>query len=81
MAHSGRSVAVDRDMLCSVLEELLDKRRLLSRVGSDLRTIARSAGDQVEQGVEVVVGEVPTRAHGLRIPHSSNMSTLGDVFG
>jgi|GEM_PF-3703966 len=42
MAAPKSKVAVDREQLIEALEELLQQRSLLRRLGDDLRTVARS---------------------------------------
>jgi hypothetical protein len=44
MAPPGTEVAVGREQLLAVLVELLEARSLLTRLGADLRTVARRAG-------------------------------------
>jgi hypothetical protein len=43
MAPPNTDIKIQRDDLIEIIEELLDQRRLLQRVGTDLRTIARQA--------------------------------------
>jgi hypothetical protein len=43
MAPPNTDIKVHRDDLIEIIEELLDQRRLLHRVGTDLKTIARRA--------------------------------------
>jgi hypothetical protein len=43
MAPPNTDIRVPRDDLIEIIEELLDQRRLLQRVGTDLKTIARRA--------------------------------------
>jgi len=42
MAAPNSKVGVDREQLIEALEELLQQRSLLRRLGDDLRTVARS---------------------------------------
>lgn len=42
MAAPKSKVGVDREQLIETLEELLQQRSLLRRLGDDLRTVARS---------------------------------------
>lgn len=43
MAPPNSDIRVSRDDLIEIIQELLDQRRLLERVGTDLKTIARRA--------------------------------------
>lgn len=43
MAPPSSKVGVDREVLIEALEELLQQRSLLRRLGDDLRTVARSS--------------------------------------
>lgn len=43
MAPAMSKVAVEREVLIEVLEEVLQQRSLLRRLGDDLRTVARSS--------------------------------------
>jgi len=43
MGAPGSAVAVRRELLLALVDELLATRSLLARVGGDLRTIARHA--------------------------------------
>lgn len=49
MAPPASKVAVDREVLIEALEELLQQRSLLRRLGDDLRTVARSSPTAVKQ--------------------------------
>jgi hypothetical protein len=40
MLSPGQSLPVEREQLISLCEEVLECRRLLARLGSDLRTVA-----------------------------------------
>lgn len=42
MAQPASKVGVDREQLIEALEELLQQRSLLRRLGDDLRTVARN---------------------------------------
>ena len=41
MMPPGSNLPVERDVLIATIEELLETRRLLSRLGADLKTVAR----------------------------------------
>lgn len=43
MAQPNSKVAVEREALMSMVDELTDHRRLLRRLGGDLKTVARNA--------------------------------------
>ena len=43
MASPRSKVGVEREVLIEVLEELLQQRSLLRRLGDDLRTVARTS--------------------------------------
>lgn len=43
MAPPNTDIKIRRDDLIEIIEEILDQRRLLERVGTDLKTIARRA--------------------------------------
>lgn len=49
MAPPSSKVAVDREVLIEALEELLQQRSLLRRLGDDLRTVARSSPTAVQR--------------------------------
>lgn len=44
MLSPGTNIGVERDLLLSLLDELISQRALLQRLGTDLRTVARRAG-------------------------------------
>ena len=44
MLQPNAKAAVEREQLSEILDELLDTRRLLARLGGDLRTVARRSG-------------------------------------
>lgn len=48
MAAPKSKVGVDREQLIETLEELLQQRSLLRRLGDDLRTVARSGRASVQ---------------------------------
>ena len=41
MIQPGASLPVEREVLIATIEELLETRRLLRRLGADLKTVAR----------------------------------------
>lgn len=43
MLSPGTNIGVERDLLLSLLDELITQRALLQRLGADLRTVARRA--------------------------------------
>ena len=43
MLQPGASLAVERDLLIRVLDELFSQRALLQRLGADLKSVARKA--------------------------------------
>jgi hypothetical protein len=43
MQLAGTKVSVDRDDIIELIEELFELRRLVQRVGGDLKTLARHA--------------------------------------
>lgn len=45
MLSPGTNIGVERDLLLSLLDELIAQRALLKRLGADLRTVARRAAD------------------------------------
>jgi hypothetical protein len=44
MLKPNVKAAVEREQLLEILDELLDTRRLLARLGGDLKTVARRSG-------------------------------------
>lgn len=44
MLQPSVKAAVEREQLLEILDELLDTRRLLARLGGDLKTVARRSG-------------------------------------
>jgi hypothetical protein len=44
MLQPNMKAAVEREQLLEILDELLDTRRLLARLGGDLKTVARRSG-------------------------------------
>ena len=50
MQLAGTSVAVDRDDIIELIEELFELRRLVQRVGGDLKTLARHAAVTTKPG-------------------------------
>jgi hypothetical protein len=44
MLQPNVKAAVEREQLLEILDELLDTRRLLARLGGDLKTVARRSG-------------------------------------
>jgi hypothetical protein len=46
MHQPGQQVAVEREVLLALCEELVEQRALLRRLGGDLRTVARRASAQ-----------------------------------
>jgi hypothetical protein len=46
MQEPNTTVAVDRDVLIAIIEELLETRTLVARLGSDLTTVARRRRDR-----------------------------------
>ena len=45
MLSPGANIGVERDLLLSLLDELIAQRALLKRLGADLRTVARRASE------------------------------------
>lgn len=41
MFSPGTNIGVERDLLLSLLDELINQRALLQRLGADLRTVAQ----------------------------------------
>ena len=50
MAAPKSKVGVDREQLIEMLEELLQQRSLLRRLGDDLRTVARTGSSSPASG-------------------------------
>jgi hypothetical protein len=44
MLQPSVKAAVEREQLLEILDEILDTRRLLARLGGDLKTVARRSG-------------------------------------
>ena len=44
MLQPNVKATVEREQLLEILDELLDTRRLLARLGGDLKTVARRSG-------------------------------------
>lgn len=45
MMPAGSQFPVDRELLIATFEELLELRRLLRRLGGDIRTVVRGSSD------------------------------------
>jgi hypothetical protein len=50
MQLAGTTVSVDRDDIIELIEELFELRRLVQRVGGDLKTLARHATGTTKPG-------------------------------
>jgi hypothetical protein len=46
MLAPGATVSVDRDVLIAIVEELVETRSLVARLGADLTTVARRRRDR-----------------------------------